>query len=85
MSWSYPSKTLAKTFNSQEWSAYLAAHPNSAREAIIVHNEFSFNVHGVCITPKVAHEDSERGWGFRIFTAQSVGKIAEEHIHYILT
>lgn len=69
--WSYHSKTLARTFNSQEWTAYLATHPDSAKEAIVVHNGFSFNVHGVCVTPKVYHEDSERGWGFRIFVAQS--------------
>ncbi|KDR51734.1 hypothetical protein [Hoylesella loescheii] len=58
-----------RTFTSDEWSEWVRTHPSS--EVVHQHGEFGFNIHGVCMTPRVCVDWKNSVCQIKITTAKS--------------
>ena len=58
-----------RTFTSDEWSEWVRTHP--CTEVVHQHGEFGFNIHGVCMTPRVCVDWKNSVCQIKITTAKS--------------
>ena len=58
-----------RTFTSDEWSEWVRTH--SCSEVVHQHGEFGFNIHGVCMTPRVCVDWKNSVCRVTITTAKS--------------
>lgn len=63
-------RCLQKEFTSEEWAWYCRKHPE-AGEVVFWHGPFGFNIHDVCMTPRMPVNVSEQSCALIVRTAQS--------------
>lgn len=64
-------RCLGRDFTFGQWISYLKEHPDSGSEVVFRCNGFDYNVHDVCLNPRIVIRYGKPPFVFEIKTAQS--------------